>query len=235
MPRAILANITPRPLALADLNTAVNHEPRIQDERLAEALGFPRLRKIKDLIARHLEPLARLGEICTTVGQNTDPKGRGRPGRTYWLTKRQCLYLCSKSETANATEITIEMVTVFDAYTESRLHALERPVTVKEYRRRRPQKKAERDAQIGLFAGPYFGAPAHFLPDLRVAVASALERVMLGQSREFGDAFHGVLLDMGAFNSGKPHAITGTLVDWSVTRLHEATKPDRSGKHRPDR
>ncbi|MCL8382053.1 Rha family transcriptional regulator [Xanthobacter aminoxidans] len=224
MTRAIIANTTPRPLALADLNMAVNHEPRIQDERLAEALGFPRLRKIKDLIARHLEALGRLGEICTTVGQNTDPKGRGRPGKTYWLNKRQCLYLCTKSETANATEVTIEMVSVFDAYTEGRLQALERPVSVKAYNRRKPLKRAAKNAQLGLFAGPYFWAPANFLPDLRVAVASALERVMLGQSSEFGDALHGVLVDMGSFNDGKPMASMGALVDWNVTRLHEATR-----------
>lgn len=222
MTRAIIANTTPRPLALADLNMAVNHEPRIQDERLAEALGFPRLRKIKDLIARHLEPLGRLGEVCTTAGQTTD-KG-GRPGKTYWLNKRQCLYLCTKSETANATEVTIEMVSVFDAYTEGRLQALERPVSVKAYNRRKPLKRAAKNAQLGLFAGPYFGAGSHFLPDLRVAVASALERVMLGQSREFGDALHGVLVDMGSFNDGKPMASMGALVDWNVTRLHEATR-----------
>lgn len=233
MTRAILANITPRPLALADLNTAVNHEPRIAHQRLAEVLGYADKSMMPRLVDRHHEALERFGGVSVTV-TGTGPKG-GRPGKTYWLNKRQCLYLCTKSETANATEITIEMVSVFDAYTEHRLQALERPVTVKEYRRRRPQKKADRDAQIGLFAGPYFGAPAHFLPDLRVAVASALERVMLGQSREFGDALHGVLVDMNAFNSGKPHAITGTLVDWSVTRLHEATKPDRTGKPRPDR
>ncbi len=108
-------------LTVADLNTAVNHEPRIEDVRLAEALGMERPREIRRLIERHREELKRLGAICVTVTQNNDSRGRGRPGRTFWLNKRQALYLCTKSETAFATETTIQMVEVFDAHLAARV------------------------------------------------------------------------------------------------------------------
>ncbi len=136
MPQAGQALTTDRSLSLADLNTSVNHEPRIQDDRLAEALGFPRLRKIKDLIARHIEALQRFGEVCTTAGQ-TSERG-GRPGKVYWLNKRQCLYLCTKSETANASEVTIQMVEVFDAYLKGEV----KPVRVKEHQRSPARRRA---------------------------------------------------------------------------------------------
>ena len=101
-------------LTVADLNTAVNHEPRVEDLRLAAALGMERPREIRRLIERHREALERFGEVCVTVTQ-TSRQG-GRPGRTFWLNKRQALYLCTKSETPRATETTIAMVEVFDAH-----------------------------------------------------------------------------------------------------------------------
>ena len=95
-----------------DINTTINHEPRMQDLRLAEALGFSDIHKIRNLIERHRKSLNRFGELISAmVAEN---RKRGRPGKEYWLNKKQCLYLCAKSETANATDITIQMVEVFD-------------------------------------------------------------------------------------------------------------------------
>ena len=106
-------------LTVADLNTIVHHEPRVEDIRLAEALGFGRPADVRELIERHREALDRFGEVIRTV-RKTSSRG-GRPGRTFWLNKRQCLYLCTKSEAARATEVTIQMVEVFDAQLAGRL------------------------------------------------------------------------------------------------------------------
>ncbi len=105
----ILSALTP-----ADLNTTISAEPRIPDLKLAEALGFGRPRDIRQLIERHREALERLGGICGTVPQI---RGRGRPSSEFWLTKKQALFVCTKSETERATDITIMVVEVFDAAT----------------------------------------------------------------------------------------------------------------------
>jgi hypothetical protein len=119
-----------RTLSVSDINTTINHEPRILDIRLAEALGFHRPADIRPLITRHETALRRFGEVFRTVRKTTS--NGGRPGREYWLTKKQALFLCTKSETVNATRVTIEMVEVFDAVTSGKL------VRVKEHYRRKP-------------------------------------------------------------------------------------------------
>jgi len=95
-----------------DLNTTINHEPRILDLRLAQGLGFAQPRDIRKLIERHLPALERLGRICAMVAQN---RGRGRPATEYWLTKKQAIYIATKAETDRATDITIAVVELFDA------------------------------------------------------------------------------------------------------------------------
>jgi len=104
----------PAGLSTSDINTTINGEPWVHDLRLAEALGFGRPRDIRPLIERHREALERLGGICDTVSQN---RGRGRPAREYWLTKKQAIYITLKAGTERATEITIQVVEVFDAAT----------------------------------------------------------------------------------------------------------------------
>lgn len=105
----------PAAITLADIDTVSDGEPRILDLRLASALGFKKPRDIRPLIERHREPLERLGGFCRTVRQN---RGRGRPGTEYRLNKKQALYICTKSDTDRATDITIQIVEVFDAVTE---------------------------------------------------------------------------------------------------------------------
>ena len=133
MAQAIIAYSTPA-FSAADINTAINGEPRILDERLAAALGFDRPRKIRELIGRHRAALERFGEVCPAVGQ-TSSRG-GRPGRVFWLTKKQALYLCTKSETERATEITILVVEVFDALMSGAAPAR---IPVKAHNRSRPK------------------------------------------------------------------------------------------------
>jgi len=101
-------------LSISDINTTINGEPRVLDLRLAEALGFKRPADIRPLIERHREAIERLGGIFRTVRKNT---GRGRPANEFWLTKKQAVYLTTKSETDIAVEATIQVVEVFDAAT----------------------------------------------------------------------------------------------------------------------
>ncbi len=56
-------HIMSRNLHVHDL-LVLDEGPRIFDLKLAEALGFERPRKIRDLIERNLEELSRYGAIC---------------------------------------------------------------------------------------------------------------------------------------------------------------------------
>lgn len=125
-----------RAFAVADLNSSIDGTPRMMDLTLAEALEFSRLRDIRKIVERHMAALKRFGEVCATVAQtlkNKDNSG-GRPGKAYYLNKKQALYICTKSETENATEVTIQMVEVFDAYTSGKT------IDVREHTRRTSTK-----------------------------------------------------------------------------------------------
>lgn len=86
------------------------HEPTIRDLDLAARLGFEDPHKIRALIRRHatagnIKPFA----FMATAAENE----RGRPGREYWLTEGDALFVCAKSETERATAITKEVIRVF--------------------------------------------------------------------------------------------------------------------------
>ena len=163
-------------LTLADLNTAVNHEPRIAHQRLAEALGYTDKSMMPRLVERHREALERFGQVSVTATE-TGPKG-GRPGKTYWLNKKQALFICTKSETANATEVTIQMVEVFDA------HLAGKPVQVRQHRRALPAEPQPLP----------FGAD--LARDFYEAILSANVRVERGEEPNFAKALEGVLCDL---------------------------------------
>tara|TARA_Y100000782_G_C10171558_1_gene260028 strand:+ start:796 stop:1587 length:792 start_codon:yes stop_codon:yes gene_type:complete len=103
----------PLRLSVSDLNTEVNHEPRVHDLRLAEILGFDRYRNIRKLIARHKKELELYGSVCSTVEQ-TSAKG-GRPATEYWLNEGQALCICSKSDTAFASDALHQIITTYIA------------------------------------------------------------------------------------------------------------------------
>lgn len=88
--------------------------PRVKDLRLAEVLGFEAPYRIRALIKRHSERLAKHGDVLTTVVK-TSSKG-GRPTSEYWLNERQAYRLCMWSAAANADAVQEQMVEVFYAY-----------------------------------------------------------------------------------------------------------------------
>lgn len=131
-----------RVFEIADLNSSIDGAPRMMDLTLAEALGFARPSNIRRIINRHVPSLKRFGEVCSMVEQTLKNKDNfgGRPGKAYYLNKKQALYICTKSETDNATEVTIQMVEVFDAYTAGQLVETDKPVHVREHDRRTSTK-----------------------------------------------------------------------------------------------
>ncbi|MBS1021876.1 Rha family transcriptional regulator [Gluconobacter cerinus] len=106
-------------------------ELRILDTDLATRLGFDRPRNIRNLIKRYEANLAKMG-VCCTVEQTSGEAG-GRPGKAYYLNKKQAIFITAKSETLEATEITIEIIEKFDAYERGEIPSV---------RAKRPRKPA---------------------------------------------------------------------------------------------
>ena len=86
-------------------------ELRILDTDLAARLCFAKPVKIRDLIKRHRSNLKQLGPL-PTVGRVIN----GGQATEYYLNKKQAIFLTTKSETAEATAITIEIIERFEAY-----------------------------------------------------------------------------------------------------------------------
>ena len=89
----------------------VEGELRIKDIDLAARLEFARPRKIRDMIRRYMTDLERMG-TCPAVGRVVN----GGDAVEFFLNKRQAIFITAKSETAKATETTIEIIERFDAY-----------------------------------------------------------------------------------------------------------------------
>jgi len=98
-------------ISLSDLNTTVNHEPRIAHQKLAKALGFSRPHQLLRLIERNIEEFKRYGEVCVTVTQTT--KSGGRPGKTAWLNEPQLILGTLRSDAPNAPDARQNVIEVF--------------------------------------------------------------------------------------------------------------------------
>jgi hypothetical protein len=104
MPTPTTSLIAPQPL---------EGELRVRDLDLAKRLGFSKPAKIRELIARHRVALEVMG-VLPTVGSTHE--ANGRTFAAYYLNKKQAIFITAKSETAAATDITIEIIERFDAY-----------------------------------------------------------------------------------------------------------------------
>ncbi|WP_429956095.1 phage antirepressor KilAC domain-containing protein [Gluconobacter japonicus] len=104
-------------------------ELRILDTDLATRLRFAKPTKIRDLIKRHIGSLEKMGTV-PTVGTVI----RGQNATEHYLNKKQAIFITAKSETAEATEITIEIIEKFDAYEQSKVHqpAIKAPTNMRE-------------------------------------------------------------------------------------------------------
>lgn len=91
--------------------SVVRGELRIKDVELGARLGFAKPVKIRELIKRHLPSLEAMGTVPTMGTVN-----RGQEATEFYLNRKQAIFITAKSETAEATEITIEIIERFDAY-----------------------------------------------------------------------------------------------------------------------
>lgn len=98
----------------------LDDEPRVQDLRLAEALGFVENKAIRRLIDRNMPELTAYGRIWDAPSQNTLAGKRGRPGLEYWLNEAQALLVCMFSRTPEAARVRRELVDVFMAWRRQR-------------------------------------------------------------------------------------------------------------------
>lgn len=114
--------------ALLKIEDIVVHgtEPTVQDLRLAAALGYDDLHKIRNLIVRNMEELKRYGEVSATVAE-TSPKG-GRPGNEYWLNEGQALVISVKSDAKNAPDVREQVIRVFMAWRRGDFKAAPEPL-----------------------------------------------------------------------------------------------------------
>lgn len=87
--------------------------PLARDLDVAAWLGFKNSYNVRKLIRQHLPSL---GEVFSAA-ENTSSAVGGKPGRTYYLTEAQALFLAAKSETPRATEVLKAMIAVFIAVT----------------------------------------------------------------------------------------------------------------------
>ncbi|RJF84823.1 hypothetical protein D3877_10110 [Azospirillum cavernae] len=165
-------------LSPTDIDTTINHEPRIRDLRLAEALGMVDPHDIRRLIERHMAALMTFGEVFRDVPENRSsrqaphtpdepisdadrklrrtaefPRRRGRPSKgAFHLTKKQALYITAKSDTERSALVTIQMVEVFDAATGARTTGLPGTLAPEEESMVMAYRSLGRDDQIRLRA-----------------------------------------------------------------------------------
>lgn len=117
---------------IADLNTEIDNEPRVQDLRLGEALGFARPRAIRQIIDRNTLELQAYGTSATRRGAY-----RGKSFTEYFLNEPQALLICMWSNTAQAAAVRKMLIDVFMEY---RRGKLDKPVNVEPHTRRTSTK-----------------------------------------------------------------------------------------------
>jgi hypothetical protein len=110
-------------IKLEDLRViAQGDEPRIQDWKLALALGFKAPRQIRELIERYRAELERYGGLsCRTT--NPGPLG-GRPATEYWLNEAQAILICMRSDAPRAADVRQEVITVYQVWRRGELAPL---------------------------------------------------------------------------------------------------------------
>lgn len=89
----------------------IDEEARIQDLHLARWLEYEKPADIRGLIARNAEFLGRQGPLP----HRAEKSSGGRPGRAYWLNKKQALFIASKSEKPKGSEILLLLIEAFES------------------------------------------------------------------------------------------------------------------------
>lgn len=106
----------PSALTLADLNTTINHEPRIKDVRIGERLGMARPTNIRQTIEANMAELGRYGDVASGACNVPMPNGATKTVTEYYLNEPQTLLLCMFSRTDIAADVRQEVISVYMAY-----------------------------------------------------------------------------------------------------------------------
>lgn len=149
----------------------VQGELRIKDTDLAARLGFAQPRDIRQLIARHGTALSKMGQLPKI----NEVVGKGQKTEPYYLNRKQAIFITAKSETPEATDITIEIIHRFDAY--------ERGVSAPQAALiPAPQgvSKADAGQQIAAITGRRFDALETQIRELREMLRRALDALAAG-------------------------------------------------------
>lgn len=107
--------------SLADLETAVDADPRVKDVLLAERLGYKRSRAIRQLIESNREELAAYGDIATRHGVVEIGNGALKEVTEFFLNEHQCLLICMFSKTEMAAAVRRALIELFVAYRRAHL------------------------------------------------------------------------------------------------------------------
>lgn len=88
-------------------------EPRVSHVEVSRALGYQHPRVFLKLLRDNKKILSRFG-VLHSESRKSGAAG-GRPSETYFLNRKQVLWLCTKSEQPFADAVTTQMVHVFEA------------------------------------------------------------------------------------------------------------------------
>lgn len=222
----------------SDLNTTLNHEPRVRDLTIAERLGMAAPYDIRRTIEANRAELEGYGDLASlpsggfgAAPRNPGTKG-GRPGREYYLNEGQALVLCALSRTPKAAEVRKALIDVFMAFRTGKIAPAaptlsdERAEARRRNQLRHWRAKADEAAEHLRDLGeerPALPAPARFAPgsdilrDLYSAVMSANLRVERGEAASFAEAFEDVIADLIEAAAGNPPS-RKALLDWHHRR-----------------
>ncbi|MFT4056289.1 MAG: hypothetical protein QM681_17430 [Novosphingobium sp.] len=102
--------------SVADIDSAVDAEPRIKDVLLADRLGYKRSRGIRELIERNRAELECYGTIAVRHGAVEIGSGAIKGVDEFYLNEHQSLLLCMFSKTDMAAAVRKALIDVFVAY-----------------------------------------------------------------------------------------------------------------------
>ncbi|MGB3042418.1 MAG: hypothetical protein WBB98_04460 [Xanthobacteraceae bacterium] len=175
---------TINPITIADIRP-IESDERVSHKRLAGALGLAADWKLRQLVDRNDTEFRRYGDISTTAVENTDPRGRGRPGKVYWLNEGQCILAAVRSDAPRAADVRYQVITAFMEYRRQRLG---QTTTVREHERRTSTKRetaiklAKAADRLEALAGKLDPQPAAVVPSV-VMVAGRPVLVDVGNFR----------------------------------------------------
>jgi hypothetical protein len=90
-------------------------EPRIRDTELADRLDYANVKNFRDLIRTNERYLSKIN-VLRVAPLNPDPITGGRPGREFWLTEAQAIFIVGQSGTPKAKDISVEIAIAFIHY-----------------------------------------------------------------------------------------------------------------------